>query len=452
MKHNHYNIESARDIFMEKGFILDEDKYINNVTKMKCHDAKGFKYSTTLDNLLGGKTPNKYSKFNPFTIDNIQFLLDNETDGVTIISNCYHNNAEKLQYQCSCGRLFEMTTSQFVSERKRYCNYCSKSKRYDGKTDYITLIKNKCEKLGYILLTDSINRSMDEIKYICNKHQDKGVQSTTPDRMLKQNQGCKYCGIESRGVKHRIPINQIKKLLNDKNFQYVNHDYIRYNNSSKRIRIHCVCKNHKDRGIQYLSYDNLKINKIGCIYCKGLGRTQESLQQEFDDANKNITILDFVNYANITVQCNLCGNVWNTKGVNINSGHGCPKCNMSNYEKRVELSLIHNNITYTTQYKFNDCRDKLPLPFDFYLPKLNILIEVDGQGHYMPINFNGASDEKSQKSYQKTVSHDKIKTQYCEFNNIKLIRIPYYDLDNKNINLDDYLLEKIHKIFNTHNY
>ena len=442
MKHNHYDIESAKNIFLSKGLFLDEEKYQNTQTKMQCHDSDYFKYLVSLDSLLTGRMPYKYSKFNPFSIHNIQMVLDNETDGVKILSKVFHNSLEKMEYQCSCGEIFKMDNSQFVSG-KRYCNHCAKSKRYDGKTDYNALIKDKCNRLGYILLTESIYRSSDKIEYICIKHKDKEVQITTPNRMLNQNQGCKYCGIESRGKKHRTSIEEIKALLNEKNFEYIDHDYMRRKNGSKKIRIHCLCKNHREKGVQYLDYGNLKKNKVGCIYCKGLGRTKESLQKEFYNANKRITILEFVDYTNITVKCDKCGNVWNTTGVNINSGHGCPRCNMSNYEKRVENSLVCNGIRYVTQYKFDDCRDILPLPFDFYLPELNTLIEVDGQGHYMPVNFNGVSNEKAQQSHQLTVFHDKLKTEYCNKKDIKLLRIPYFDLDNKDVVLDDYILEKL---------
>lgn len=33
---------------------------------------------------------------------------------------------------------------------------------------------------------------------------------------------------------------------------------------------------------------------------------------------------------------------------------------------------------FIIQHKFKNCRDIRPLPFDFYLPKLNTCIEYDG--------------------------------------------------------------------------
>ena len=65
------------------------------------------------------------------------------------------------------------------------------------------------------------------------------------------------------------------------------------------------------------------------------------------------------------------------------------------------------------------------LPFDFYLPKYNICIEYDGQQHYKIDCFNNTLLDLMNLRYR-----DDIKTNYCQQNNIKLIRIPYWDFDN----------------------
>lgn len=87
--------------------------------------------------------------------------------------------------------------------------------------------------------------------------------------------------------------------------------------------------------------------------------------------------------------------------------------------------LIDNNIIFETQKKFNDCRNIYCLPFDFYLPIQNILIEFDGEQHFKPIRFNGIANEIALKKYLITKRNDEIKNQYCLDNNIKLIRISY---------------------------
>jgi len=74
---------------------------------------------------------------------------------------------------------------------------------------------------------------------------------------------------------------------------------------------------------------------------------------------------------------------------------------------------------------------------------LYCLIEYDGEQHYRPVNFGGMSDEKALNNLEKTKKHDQIKNNYCKKNNIKLIRIPYWESNNyKNI-LNDELKEII---------
>ena len=84
---------------------------------------------------------------------------------------------------------------------------------------------------------------------------------------------------------------------------------------------------------------------------------------------------------------------------------------------------------YIEQYKFKDCVYIDKLVFDFYIPSLNICIEYDGEGHYKPFRFS--KDKKAmQKKLEETQIRDKIKDKYCKENNIKLIRIPYFEFDN----------------------
>lgn len=75
---------------------------------------------------------------------------------------------------------------------------------------------------------------------------------------------------------------------------------------------------------------------------------------------------------------------------------GCPVCSRSKGELKIESFLLEKSILFKPEYKFTDCRDINPLPFDFYLPELNTCIE-----------------------------YDEIKNEYCREKCIKLIRIKY---------------------------
>lgn len=129
----------------------------------------------------------------------------------------------------------------------------------------------------------------------------------------------------------------------------------------------------------------------------------------------------------------ICGAICYVRGNQLR-GHtviGCPKCDdkSSKGEKRISLYLQNKNIEFESQKRFSDCRYKRTLPFDFYIPSQNIVIEYDGEQHFRPVNLGGISDESAMKAFRLTQKRDAIKNQYCQTNDIQLIRIPYTQFD-----------------------
>lgn len=107
-------------------------------------------------------------------------------------------------------------------------------------------------------------------------------------------------------------------------------------------------------------------------------------------------------------------------------GSGCPMCYESKGEKEVSKFLNRNNINYSRQHKFEDCKNKFKLPFDFYIASKRMCIEFDGIQHFQPIDYFGGLP-----AYETLKINDKIKSDYCEENYINLIRIKYTDDVNK---------------------
>ena len=136
-------------------------------------------------------------------------------------------------------------------------------------------------------------------------------------------------------------------------------------------------------------------------------------------------------------------NMWKREHLGL-----CPTCRKtsSKYEEFVVEFLKENKIEFIRQYRFDNCRNLKPLPFDFYLPKYNCCIEVDGEQHYdkdrIIINKSDSNNNK-EELFELRVKLDSIKTKYCEDNNIHLLRIPYWKF-NKN---EDYK-ESIKTILN----
>lgn len=110
-------------------------------------------------------------------------------------------------------------------------------------------------------------------------------------------------------------------------------------------------------------------------------------------------------------------------------------CIRSKGEYQIEQLLKEHNIEYIREYSFGDLVDDLPLRFDFAIFKnsqLLCLIEFQGEQHYNPSN----------GFYNETiVEHDKMKREYCDKNNIKLIVVNYkrnYDIKYEDLRLEEF--------------
>ena len=115
--------------------------------------------------------------------------------------------------------------------------------------------------------------------------------------------------------------------------------------------------------------------------------------------------------------CPLHG-IFNQVASNHLTGQGCPICKESKGEKEIREFLTTNNVKFNHQHKFKDCKNILPLPFDFYLPEHNTCIEFNGRQHYEPIDYFGGVN-----GFKSTQFRDKIKYDYCKNNKITLFII-----------------------------
>lgn len=160
---------------------------------------------------------------------------------------------------------------------------------------------------------------------------------------------------------------------------------------------------------------------------------RRSTQEVINELWKNqLTLIGFPNgyqncFSKITVECE-DGHI-STKSIHsaIHFG-GCPKCKSSKGESKIRGILTVNKVRFKEQYRFNDCRFKYPLPFDFAVfdddGGLRHLIEYDGEQHYIPYR-----TEDGLEKLKETQRNDIIKSDYCANNNINLIRIPYWEFD-----------------------
>ena len=133
-------------------------------------------------------------------------------------------------------------------------------------------------------------------------------------------------------------------------------------------------------------------------------------------------------------QCD-CGNITVAKSSKLTEGaiQSCG-CLYSKGEELIASILNRNNIVFTKQKTFDDCRNpktKAMFRFDFWIQN-KYLIEYDGEQHF---NDKGYWRD----GFEERKEHDKLKTDYCKTHKIPLIRIPYTRYEK--LCLDDLLLE-----------
>ncbi len=141
---------------------------------------------------------------------------------------------------------------------------------------------------------------------------------------------------------------------------------------------------------------------------------------------------------------NTCGTVFPKTWDKFRSGQRCPSCQRKGMESMASRYardiLDHFNIEYSCEERFEDCINPETgkvLPFDYYLPKINLIIEIDGEQHdrasFTPWDVEG------------TIKRDKIKNGYAEKKGIELVRIPAKEWSALPKFLYDILSEKLVK-------
>ena len=118
---------------------------------------------------------------------------------------------------------------------------------------------------------------------------------------------------------------------------------------------------------------------------------------------------------------------------------------MSKGEDKIIRLLRASNIKFEREKTFADLRGG-KFRYDFYLPLYNILIEVDGEQQYKQVKVY----QKTRSDFLKQQEKKKKKNSYALANNIPLIRIPYWELDNLN-NFSDLFQKKFLVVSKWHN-
>ncbi|MFA5586921.1 MAG: hypothetical protein WDA02_10460 [Saccharofermentanales bacterium] len=390
--------------------------YVNMKTKVKIICKKHGIFEQRPDvHLVGGGCPkckNDNIRLNQSDVVSKFNKIHNNKYDYSLVS--YVNLLTKISIICPKHGIFMMTPSNHLSGKG--CSMCNGGVKLNENDIISKFNKTHNNKYDYSLV-NYVNMKT-KVKIICKKH---GVFEQSPYTHLK-GKNCIKCFNENK-------VDELIKIFNIKhNFKYKYDDFKIVNNKQK---IDIICPEH---GIfKKRIYDHL--NGIGCPKCSKINKSfnKQIFIKKSNKIHNNKYDYSLVNYVNmktkVKIICKKHGVFQQLPKDHINNKTGCPKCKLSKGEKQIEKYLLKNNIKYTIQKKFNGCKYKQELKFDFYLPHYNTCIEYDGIQHFKNVNI-----WNKRSTLEEIQIKDKIKNDFCEKNKINLIRIKYDETVNEKLN------------------
>ena len=112
--------------------------------------------------------------------------------------------------------------------------------------------------------------------------------------------------------------------------------------------------------------------------------------------------------------------------------------------KTLDSLGFKENINYYYNESYDNVRDKSLLRFDFRLETSEepIFIEFDGGFHYFTVRWSSTTTpEEAEIKLAQIKLRDKIKDDYCNDNGFLLLRIPYWENNNINQIVSDFIAE-----------
>lgn len=278
-----------------------------------------------------------------------------------------------------------------------------------------------------------------KLRFVCKEH---GIFEQNAGNHLR-GMGCRKCHVDKVRMTQEEFDKKRREVHGDK---YQCLDPYPKNN---RVKIRFVCPDHGE----FLQDPNGHLMGKGCRKCavELTHSKQRTSQEEWERKRQEVhgdkyecLNLYVDNTTKLTFICPEHGEFKMTPNAHVDQRQGCPTCLESRGERRIVNALSSSglvcDVDYFRQHKFEGCKRKRPLPFDFYIPKLNLLIEYDGIQHFKRRPLFGGD-----KAFTRTQENDQIKNDYCSKNNIKLVRIPYTHF-NEIETILDFVLEDVVKL------
>ena len=260
------------------------------------------------------------------------------------------------------------------------------------------------------------------------------------NKQLCDNDKCNSCFVKSF-VSH--PKSQFWSIKNDK----MPRDVFMY--SHKKYAFNCNECKHSFTSI----LSDISMNDSWCPYCanRKLCDDVSSCKLCYDKSFLSVDKSKYWSSKNLIkpgqihkssarkmhFECDKCRYEFYTRISHVTSGSWCPKC-LYKTEDKIYNILREKYDTLAIQVKYEWCKDKKHLPFDFALEEHKILIECDGEQHW------------KQVAKWKTPEHNKKRDVYkmkcANENGYSIIRIVQEDVFHNKYDWFSELNENIQKI------
>lgn len=338
--------------------------------------------------------------------------------------------------ECDCGNQKEIVGAVLRQGKGIYCSNCDTRGLKLTHKDFVNKIYQEV-KDEYTILGQYINADTPiKIKHnICGY-----IWNVTPSNFTsrKNPTRCPICSRKNSGIKRRKTKEEFINDIYDKNkykFQIIGE----YKTSDDSLLIKC---NNCKTEFEINRAARLKSQNVLCPKCmkpkyKECNTTEWFKQRMYKLVKDEYELMgDFYGAEHyISLKHNVCGNIYDTTiASSFLAVTRCPYCNFSKGEKKIQVWLENNNISYIPQKTFPQLKNSKygrGLSYDYFLDRLNILIEYQGEQHDHPVKYSkNMSDDTAYKRYIKQTNNDELKRKFAKEQGYELLEIWYKDFEN----------------------
>lgn len=335
----------------------------------------------------------------------------------------YINSYHKITIMCPVHGEFEQEANSHLQGHG--CPYCSQ--RFLKTTEDFIEEARKMHGDKYDYSKTIYESAIKKILITCPEH---GEFWQTPNGHLSGH-GCFECGNELRAKKNTKSQEEVVNeftLIHGNKYDYSQVKYI-----SALTPVKIICPKHGS----FLMKPSEHLQGKGCRKCGYIRNsinfrgTTESFISKTKEIHGDKYIYDLVEYNTaktpVNIICPIHGVFSQTPSEHLN-GSGCPICKTSHGERIINRWLQDNNIKFKPQYTIIPRQGTLlgrnKFRVDFYLPIQKTIIEFNGKQHY-----ERAKIWHTEEQFQDQLDRDSRLREHCKQNGIKLIEIPYTNID-----------------------